>query len=311
MTRSLRPARFLLFLALLVPACASAQNFQWYNTTTTRVRNTDGIALPASTSHLEGCFVQLIYAGPNGTNDLAKCGINTTGATADDLVVDRAWFGYGTGFIYPLEDGCMNAPRNFNAGGYGSGAKFFVRAWTAPASAYNPTNVLLSYVPVSETNRYGDSGIFTYSGGFGEIFYFGSPTGYVAALVPNLDSNGDGIPDWWEKQYFTNVPPPAATNDTDSDGFTNIEEYWANTNPTNAQSFFAGIAAFAGGHVAHATLPETSIERYYDIAASTQLTGAVTWTPMNLLLTGTGSNLLVALTNTPPTQFYRGIVHTP
>jgi len=47
------------------------------------------------------------------------------------------------------------------------------------------------------------------------------------------DSDGDGIPDYWETQYGLNLADPAdALLDLDGDGATNIQEYQAKSNPT-------------------------------------------------------------------------------
>jgi hypothetical protein len=50
------------------------------------------------------------------------------------------------------------------------------------------------------------------------------------------DSNGNGIPDWWEMQYFGNLNQTAA-GDYDGDGVDNLDEYLEGTNPTNAASY--------------------------------------------------------------------------
>jgi hypothetical protein len=51
-----------------------------------------------------------------------------------------------------------------------------------------------------------------------------------------VDANGNAIADAWEDLYFSG--PTTATNDADDDGHTDLEEYWAGTNPTNAGSLF-------------------------------------------------------------------------
>ncbi len=56
--------------------------------------------------------------------------------------------------------------------------------------------------------------------------------------IPAKDSDGDQLLDSWEIQYFTDLTAePADPGDTDP--FTNLEEYIAGTDPTNAASFFA------------------------------------------------------------------------
>jgi len=50
------------------------------------------------------------------------------------------------------------------------------------------------------------------------------------------DSDGDGMPDGWEVQYSLNPTSNDADQDPDGDGFTNLQEYLAETDPTNAFS---------------------------------------------------------------------------
>lgn len=51
-----------------------------------------------------------------------------------------------------------------------------------------------------------------------------------------IDQDGDGMPDEWEKKYSLNSAIADATDDKDGDGFTNIEEFQAKTDPTDAKS---------------------------------------------------------------------------
>jgi hypothetical protein len=44
------------------------------------------------------------------------------------------------------------------------------------------------------------------------------------------DSDGDGLPDWWEMEHFGNLNQ-GASNDYDHDGFSNLQEYQNGTDP--------------------------------------------------------------------------------
>jgi hypothetical protein len=51
-----------------------------------------------------------------------------------------------------------------------------------------------------------------------------------------LDTDKDGLPDYWEYKYFNSSTAASPTDDPDRDGFSNLEEYKAQTNPTDKNS---------------------------------------------------------------------------
>ena len=59
----------------------------------------------------------------------------------------------------------------------------------------------------------------------------------IVVTYGNNDYNGDGIPDSWALQYgFSPLDPNVANADPDGDGFTNLQEFLAGTNPNNSAS---------------------------------------------------------------------------
>lgn len=57
----------------------------------------------------------------------------------------------------------------------------------------------------------------------------------ITITLSDPDSDGDGMPDWWENSQGFNLHDALdAMNDTDGDGITNKYEYLRNTSPTNA-----------------------------------------------------------------------------
>lgn len=100
-----------------------------------------------------GCFVQLLWVGPNGTPDQAYAYGDGTGPT-DDVVIDTRWIGAG---------GADGADGWFSGGDIAAGGNvvsnrvYFARFWTAPSPNY-----ALGLVPTSTTNYYANGPTWTY-----------------------------------------------------------------------------------------------------------------------------------------------------
>src|ERR1041385_2590895 len=74
----------------------------------------------------------------------------------------------------------------------------------------------------------------------------GTPFTVQTSITP--DSDNDGMPDWWELQYFGNLSHNGLL-DSDGDGFSDLAEYSADTNPKNALSYlhFTSVSRVPGG----------------------------------------------------------------
>lgn len=126
------------------------------------------------------------------------------------------------------------------------------------------------------------------------------------------DTNQDSLPDAWQVQYFgTSASPDAAPNaDPDGDGFSNLDEYLAGTNPKDANSLLR-ISSFdpAGSGSAFLIGFPSMTDRYYQVQQKTDLLDPQ-WTAFTNAVRGTGGSVLVRdNTGTNAThRFYRVII---
>jgi len=119
-----------------------------------------------------------------------------------------------------------NSFASFSVSATGSGLSYQWLSNGIPIVGANGDSLVVGNLPLNGTNLGNFSVIVSNS--------FGTVTSTPAALWS--DANGNGIPDWWEMQYFHNLNQ-TALGDYDGDGVDNLDEYLEGTNPTNNQSF--------------------------------------------------------------------------
>jgi subtilisin family serine protease len=67
-------------------------------------------------------------------------------------------------------------------------------------------------------------------------------TGGRLNLLRIVDTDLNGLPDWWEQSYFGHLLGNQASADADGDGVSNLAEWIAGTNPTNRASYLHLLA---------------------------------------------------------------------
>lgn len=114
----------------------------------------------SSKGDTSSALIQLVYAGANGTADVAYTAANTNGQTLDDVVVAWKWIGFGVNTVSTNAGRFNISGVNAYSNNYANGSEFFIRAWELPSSALGT-----GYVPTNSSPvYYGDSALFTVQG---------------------------------------------------------------------------------------------------------------------------------------------------
>jgi hypothetical protein len=123
-------------------------------------------------------------------------------------------------------------------------------------------------VTVTLTNTMTDGQLtITFAGVAGHT----DPNARISAVrvrkIADLDSVGDGIPDWWRAANFggsgtTSNSSSCATCDPDGDGVTNLQEFRARTNPLNANSALTATLAGSPGPAFSVQWPSVAGKKY-------------------------------------------------
>ncbi len=141
-----------------------------------------------------------------------------------------------------------------------------------------------------------------------DISYYRSQ---ITNYIENFDTDIDGLPDWWESQHTNSATAMSASSDSDSDGFTNLEEWHSDTNPTNDALFFDNTGVLTSTNQTFSFTGSTN--RQYQVFYTTNdlADAGLTWTAHSSPIWGSGAGTEIIVTNTEDTVFYRVWVTLP
>ena len=127
----------------------------------------------------------------------------------------------------------------------------------------------------------------------------------IPVTVTSLDGDNDGLPNAYESATpgLNPANPLDAALDTDGDGFTNLQEFVAGTNPNDATSRLVSAGALSGGNFAVSW--GSVAGKFYRLERSDSLSGS--WQVVALHIAGTGGSVqvLVPVSLTNARQFFR------
>jgi hypothetical protein len=96
-------------------------------------------------------------------------------------------------------------------------------------------------------------------------------TGGRLNLQRMVDTDANGLPDWWELQYFGHLTGTDPNADADHDGMSNLAEWLAGTNPTNASSCLRLMALPSGNTNVFVVNWPSVAGKYYRLERATNL----------------------------------------
>ena len=138
-------------------------------------------------------------------------------------------------------------------------------------------------------------------------------SGIQVQKIGDVDSDTDGIPDWWVRAYFDHATGQEADgsrggDDPDFDGTDNQAEFEALTDPTDAGPVYFIESIIAGEN--SSLLFQSASNRLYSIQGAADLLATDDWVTLQSNLPGTNGPIIFTDTNQLNLRYYRlGVSH--
>lgn len=148
---------------------------------------------------------------------------------------------------------------------------------------------------------------FDSTGNFG-LTNFVHLWGLPVSLTP-ADDDGDGLPNGWELLYFGDPTNAVPSDDSDTNGFSNLEEFLADTDPLTASSQPLDVGVDMTDGLEMVVAP-SSASRVYDVFCTTNLPGQE-WQPAATGVSGNNGELRIHLPADTSWKLFRTSVRHP
>jgi hypothetical protein len=121
------------------------------------------------------------------------------------------------------------------------------------------------------------------------------------------DTDGDGIPAYWEMEHFGGATNAIAAHDADGDGPDNYSEYMACTDPNDSNSVFRinGVFTPTGGVMEVIAEFDSHRSRNYALQQTTNLVQSGSWSNVTGNVRGIDAEMGLPTTNAAATGMYR------
>jgi len=277
-----------------------------------------------------GCGINLFFAGTgnsisdNRIYDNASLGISFNNGTPTANDAGDADTGSNNQQNYPvLNSATSDGTRIYFSGTLDSlpSTQFRIEIFGSrggDTSGYGEGERRLTYFYV--TTDAGGSALFT-----NDCAFSGTPPNYLSATATRndgispdtsefshwifLDSDGDGLGDGFEAEYFGSYTGAVPDADSDGDGVSNYGEFAADTGPTDENDYphFSGIQWTSNVVV---RLPSSRC-RLYTLEGCTNINAGGPWKVIRDNVTGNGGILVLEDTVPDPQTSYRLVVSLP
>lgn len=124
-------------------------------------------------------------------------------------------------------------------------------------------------------------------------------------LSSGPDTDADGLPDWWEYDRYGKLNVLNGIGDWDNDGVSDLDEYRADTDPTDGSDYL-DITDFQVNGETNVVSWMVKTTRRYTLEHTTSMTNNAAWVEDTTLIPTRGPGRVETITGvTDPKRFYR------